>query len=112
MGWVPEPAWTLEMRKISCFCQEWNPNNNNNNNNYYYYYLFPLIKYIGIGRVTTICKQAVGTSHNTTGNPYSFTDNFIPSIGETLLPKAYGKAHIFIHYRPANQRSQQQREPS
>jgi hypothetical protein len=60
-----------------------------------------------------------------TGNPYTGnpipsdrqslflqTDNLIPSIGDSLLPKTYGKAHIFIHYRLANQRSQQQREPS
>jgi hypothetical protein len=33
-----------------------------------------------------------------------------PSIRESLLPKPYGKAQIFIHYQPANQRSQQQHE--
>jgi hypothetical protein len=74
-------------------------------------------------------ELCVGTSHNTTDNPYSFnqailflqSDNsysfsqtiqaiLIPSIRESLLPKTYGKAQIFIHYQPANQRSQQQHE--
>jgi hypothetical protein len=36
--------------------------------------------------------------------------NPIHSIGESLLPKTYGKAQIFIHYQPANQRSQQHHE--
>jgi hypothetical protein len=46
-------------------------------------------------------ETSVGTSHNP-------TNNLTPSIGESLLPKAYGKAPIFIQYQPANQRSQQQ----
>jgi hypothetical protein len=71
----------------------------------------------------------VGTSHNTTDNPYSFkqaipllqSDNSY-SFGQTiqailtskvrqfLLPIPYGKSQIFIHYQPANQRSQQYHE--
>jgi hypothetical protein len=75
--------------------------------------------------------RVVGTPHNTTHNPYSFNqtilllqpDNsysfgqtiqtiFTPSIRQFFLPKPYGKAQIFIHYQPANQRSQQQHKHS
>jgi hypothetical protein len=72
--------------------------------------------------------DSVGTSHNPTDNPYSFSQTILtPSArhpysfsqtmlllrsDKSLLPKPYGKAQIFIHYQPANQRSQQQRKHS
>jgi hypothetical protein len=72
-----------------------------------------------------ILYGSVGTSHNTTDNPYSFNQAILllqsdnsysfgqtiqavvtPSVRQFLFPKPYGKAQIFIHYQPADQRSQ------